>query len=172
MLYEDFLVGFFLFFKCSMGMDLFQMQFKLLFFPNCQCVIDVQFRDSSPRHPYLPCLASVAWVKSREMHWSLLALKEAREKELNLSGLRMVMVADATNPWSIEACDSFIKALSPRGLRPEALCTTAYSSEALTCAISRQATFFSFSLINTTYLFRNTLTRLISYIDSYIDFLY
>ena len=42
------------------------------------------------------CLASVAVVKSRDMHWGLLAQKE--HKDINLSSLRMLLVADGVNP--------------------------------------------------------------------------
>jgi len=40
--------------------------------------------------------ATVAVVKSRDMHWSLLAQKD--HKDVNLSSLRMLLVADGANP--------------------------------------------------------------------------
>ena len=42
------------------------------------------------------CVATVAVVKSRDMHWGLLAQKD--HKEVNLSSLRMLLVADGANP--------------------------------------------------------------------------
>jgi len=42
------------------------------------------------------CVATVAVVKSRDMHWGLLAQKDHRE--INLSSLRMLLVADGANP--------------------------------------------------------------------------
>ena len=42
------------------------------------------------------CAARVAVVKSRDMHWSLLAQRDQRD--LSLSSLRMLIVADGANP--------------------------------------------------------------------------
>lgn len=41
-------------------------------------------------------LATVAVVKSRDMHWGLLAQKE--HKDVSLASLRMLLVADGANP--------------------------------------------------------------------------
>ena len=40
--------------------------------------------------------AASALVKSRDLHWGLLAVKDA--KEINLSSLRLLLVADGANP--------------------------------------------------------------------------
>lgn len=40
--------------------------------------------------------ASVALVKSRDMHWGLMASRD--HKDINLSSLRMLLVADGANP--------------------------------------------------------------------------
>ncbi|KAG7256623.1 hypothetical protein CRUP_001651 [Coryphaenoides rupestris] len=79
--------------------------------------------------------ARVAVVKSRDMHWSLLAQRDQRE--LSLSSLRMLIVADGANPWSISSCDAFLNVFQSRGLRPEVICPCASSSEAMTVAIRR-----------------------------------
>lgn len=42
------------------------------------------------------CTARVAVVKSRDMHWSLLAQRDQRD--ISLSSLRMLIVADGANP--------------------------------------------------------------------------
>ncbi|TNN31607.1 Disco-interacting protein 2 C [Liparis tanakae] len=42
------------------------------------------------------CVAKVACVKSRDMHWALVAHREQRD--VNLSSLRMLVVADGSNP--------------------------------------------------------------------------
>lgn len=42
--------------------------------------------------------ASVALVKSRDMHWGLMAQRD--HKDVNLSSLRMLLVADGANPCS------------------------------------------------------------------------
>uniref|UniRef100_A0A4W3HS65 Disco interacting A n=2 Tax=Callorhinchus milii TaxID=7868 RepID=A0A4W3HS65_CALMI len=77
--------------------------------------------------------AHVAVVKSRDMHWSLLAQRDQRD--VNLSSLRMLIVADGANPWSISSCDAFVNVFQSRGLRPEVICPCASSSEAMTVAI-------------------------------------
>ncbi|CAL8240921.1 unnamed protein product [Merluccius merluccius] len=79
--------------------------------------------------------ARVAVVKSRDMHWSLLAQRDQRD--LSLSSLRMLVVADGANPWSISSCDAFLNVFQSRGLRPEVICPCASSSEAMTVAIRR-----------------------------------
>lgn len=43
--------------------------------------------------------ASVALVKSRDLHWGLLAAREQRD--LNFSSLRLLVVADGSNPCKI-----------------------------------------------------------------------
>ncbi|XP_034741432.1 disco-interacting protein 2 homolog A isoform X12 [Etheostoma cragini] len=79
--------------------------------------------------------ARVAVVKSRDMHWSLLAQREQRD--ISLSSLRMLIVADGANPWSISSCDAFLNVFQARGLRPEVICPCASSSEAMTVALRR-----------------------------------
>ncbi|XP_060786412.1 disco-interacting protein 2 homolog A isoform X2 [Neoarius graeffei] len=79
--------------------------------------------------------ARVAVVKSRDMHWSLLSQRDQRD--VSLSSLRMLIVADGANPWSISSCDAFLNAFQARGLRPEVICPCASSAEALTVAIRR-----------------------------------
>ncbi|XP_049341030.1 disco-interacting protein 2 homolog A isoform X4 [Astyanax mexicanus] len=79
--------------------------------------------------------ARVAVVKSRDMHWSLLSQKDQRD--ISLSSLRMLIVADGANPWSISSCDAFLNVFQARGLRPEVICPCASSPEAMTVAIRR-----------------------------------
>ncbi|KAL0985695.1 hypothetical protein UPYG_G00160630 [Umbra pygmaea] len=79
--------------------------------------------------------ARVAVVKSRDMHWSLLAQRDQRD--FSLSSLRMLIVADGANPWSISSCDAFLHVFQSRGLRPEVICPCASSAEALTVTIRR-----------------------------------
>ncbi|EHH58844.1 hypothetical protein EGM_08793, partial [Macaca fascicularis] len=77
--------------------------------------------------------ARAALVKSRDMHWSLLA--QRGQRDVSLSSLRMLIVADGANPWSISSCDAFLNVFQSRGLRPEVICPCASSPEALTVAI-------------------------------------
>jgi acyl-CoA synthetase (AMP-forming)/AMP-acid ligase II len=79
--------------------------------------------------------ATVAVCKSRDLHWGLLATRD--HKDVNLSSLRMLLVADGSNPWSLSSCDQFINVFNSRGLKPEAVCPCASSPEALTVAVRR-----------------------------------
>ncbi|XP_053420646.1 disco-interacting protein 2 homolog A isoform X6 [Nycticebus coucang] len=80
--------------------------------------------------------AQAALVKSRDMHWSLLA--QRGQRDVSLSSLRMLIVADGANPsGSISSCDAFLNVFQSRGLRPEVICPCASSPEALTVAIRR-----------------------------------
>ncbi|XP_055520653.1 disco-interacting protein 2 homolog C isoform X2 [Leucoraja erinacea] len=79
--------------------------------------------------------AKVACVKSRDMHWALVAHRDQRD--INLTSLRMLIVADGANPWSISSCDAFLNVFQSKGLRPEVICPCASSPEALTAAIRR-----------------------------------
>uniref|UniRef100_H3C8J6 Uncharacterized protein n=1 Tax=Tetraodon nigroviridis TaxID=99883 RepID=H3C8J6_TETNG len=80
--------------------------------------------------------AKVACVKSRDMHWAPVAHRDQRD--VNLSSLRMLLVADGSNPWSISSCDTFLNVFQSKGLRSEVRCPCA-SPEALTVAIRRPA---------------------------------
>uniref|UniRef100_A0A8D0G6T8 Disco interacting C n=1 Tax=Sphenodon punctatus TaxID=8508 RepID=A0A8D0G6T8_SPHPU len=79
--------------------------------------------------------AKVACVKSRDMHWALVAHRDQRD--INLSSIRMLIVADGANPWSISSCDAFLNVFQSKGLRQEVICPCASSPEALTVAIRR-----------------------------------
>lgn len=50
------------------------------------------------------CAAKVACVKSRDMHWALVAHRDQRD--INLSSLRMLVVADGSNPCKDTSCHS------------------------------------------------------------------
>uniref|UniRef100_A0A6Q2Z1A2 DMAP1-binding domain-containing protein n=1 Tax=Esox lucius TaxID=8010 RepID=A0A6Q2Z1A2_ESOLU len=67
--------------------------------------------------------AKVACVKSRDMHWALVAHRE--QKDISLSSLRMLLVADGSNPWSISSCDAFLNVFQSKGLRSEVICPCA-----------------------------------------------
>ncbi|CAL4058598.1 unnamed protein product [Meganyctiphanes norvegica] len=79
--------------------------------------------------------ASIAIVKSRDLHWGLLATKD--HKDVNLSSLRLLLVADGANPWSLSSCDQFLSVFQSKGLRPDAICPCASSPEALTVSVRR-----------------------------------
>lgn len=79
--------------------------------------------------------AAVAVVKSRDMHWGLLAQKD--HKDVNFNSLRMLLVADGANPWSLTSCDSFLSVFQSKGLKSESICPCAGSCEALTVSVRR-----------------------------------
>lgn len=79
--------------------------------------------------------ATIAICKSRDLHWGLLSTRN--HKEVNLSSLRIILVADGANPWSLSSCDQFSSVFLNRGLRQDAVCPCAISPEALTVSIRR-----------------------------------
>lgn len=79
--------------------------------------------------------ASLAVVKSRDLHWGLLATRDHRD--VHLGSLRMLLVADGANPWSLSSCDQFLAVFQTKGLRPDAVCPCAASSEVLTVSFRR-----------------------------------
>uniref|UniRef100_A0A915Q1K2 AMP-dependent synthetase/ligase domain-containing protein n=1 Tax=Setaria digitata TaxID=48799 RepID=A0A915Q1K2_9BILA len=79
--------------------------------------------------------AKTALVKSRDLHWGLLATRD--HKDINLSSLRSILVADGANPWSLSSCDQFASIFQSRGLRPGAVCPCAGSSETGTVSLRR-----------------------------------
>uniref|UniRef100_A0A8C2BCS7 Disco-interacting protein 2 homolog Cb n=1 Tax=Cyprinus carpio TaxID=7962 RepID=A0A8C2BCS7_CYPCA len=76
--------------------------------------------------------AKVACVKSRDLHWALMAYKD--QSDTTMSSLRMLLIADGSNPWSISSCDAFLNVFQSVGLRSEVICPCAGSPEALTVA--------------------------------------
>ncbi|KAK6105889.1 AMP-binding enzyme family protein [Brugia pahangi] len=82
--------------------------------------------------------AKTALVKSRDLHWGLLATRD--HKEINLSSLRSILVADGANPWSLSSCDQFASVFQSRGLKPDAVCPCAGSSETGTVSLRRPCT--------------------------------
>ncbi|CEF68538.1 Disco-interacting protein 2 homolog C [Strongyloides ratti] len=79
--------------------------------------------------------ASHVVLKSRDLHWSLLASKD--QKDINLNNIKSIIIADGANPWSLSSCDQFCSIFQKRGLRPEVLCPCAGSSESGLIAIRR-----------------------------------
>lgn len=79
--------------------------------------------------------ASLAVVKSRDLHWGLLATRDHRD--VHLGSLRMLLIADGANPWSLSSCDQFLAVFQTKGLRPDAVCPCAASSEVLTVSFRR-----------------------------------
>lgn len=79
--------------------------------------------------------ATCCIVASKDLHWSLHSGREP--KDINLLTLRMLLLADRANPWSLSACDSFVNEFEGKGLRKEVVCPCAHSSSGLTIAIRR-----------------------------------
>ena len=79
--------------------------------------------------------ATIAVCKSRDLHWGLLATKDHRD--INLASLRLLLVADGANPWSLSSCDQFLTVFQSKGLRAEAICPCASSAEGLTISVRR-----------------------------------
>uniref|UniRef100_A0A8C6VW38 Disco interacting B n=1 Tax=Nothobranchius furzeri TaxID=105023 RepID=A0A8C6VW38_NOTFU len=79
--------------------------------------------------------ARVALVKCRDLHWAMMAHRDQRD--VSLASLRMLIVADGANPWSVSSCDAFLSLFQSHGLKPEVVCPCAASPEAMTVAIRR-----------------------------------
>ncbi|MEE6471871.1 hypothetical protein FKM82_009403 [Ascaphus truei] len=79
--------------------------------------------------------ARIAVVKCRDLHWAMIAHRE--QKDISLASLRMLIVTDGANPWSVSSCDAFLSLFQNYGLKPEAICPCATSPEAMTVAIRR-----------------------------------
>uniref|UniRef100_A0A7E4W3K9 AMP-binding domain-containing protein n=1 Tax=Panagrellus redivivus TaxID=6233 RepID=A0A7E4W3K9_PANRE len=91
--------------------------------------------------------ASTALVKSRDLHWSVMATPRdstgqvlppsGNAAPMTLASLRCVVVADGANPWSLSPCDQFAAAFHSRGLRPDSICPVAGSPETGTLCLRR-----------------------------------
>ncbi len=83
---------------------------------------------------------TTAIVRSRDMHWAVLAIREMNNVStaINLSSLRLLLISDGSNPWSLTAVDTFLSTFLPRGLQSDCCCPCSYSSETLTLSIRRQ----------------------------------
>uniref|UniRef100_A0AAQ5ZA42 DMAP1-binding domain-containing protein n=1 Tax=Amphiprion ocellaris TaxID=80972 RepID=A0AAQ5ZA42_AMPOC len=79
--------------------------------------------------------ARVSLVKCRDLHWAMMAHRDQRDT--SLASLRMLIVADGANPWSVSSCDAFLNVFQSHGLKPEVICPCATSPEAMTVAIRR-----------------------------------
>uniref|UniRef100_A0A8D3D9C2 Disco-interacting protein 2 homolog Bb n=1 Tax=Scophthalmus maximus TaxID=52904 RepID=A0A8D3D9C2_SCOMX len=79
--------------------------------------------------------ARIALVKCRDLHWAMMAHRDQRET--SLASLRMLIVADGANPWSVSSCDAFLNVFQSHGLKPEVICPCATSPEAMTVALRR-----------------------------------
>ncbi|CAF1064496.1 unnamed protein product, partial [Didymodactylos carnosus] len=86
---------------------------------------------------------TVGIVKSRDMHWAVLSSHESNSSsskdssQINLSSLRILLIGDGSNPWSITSVDTFLSTFQSKGLRQDALCPCSYSCETLTLSIRR-----------------------------------
>jgi acyl-CoA synthetase (AMP-forming)/AMP-acid ligase II len=83
---------------------------------------------------------TTAIVRSRDMHWAVLAVRDMNNLSsmINLSSLRLLLISDGSNPWSLTAVDTFLSTFISRGLRSDCCCPCSYSSETLTLSIRRQ----------------------------------
>uniref|UniRef100_A0A914GXB6 AMP-dependent synthetase/ligase domain-containing protein n=1 Tax=Globodera rostochiensis TaxID=31243 RepID=A0A914GXB6_GLORO len=79
--------------------------------------------------------AQHAVAKSRDLHWSLMAVGD--HSQIQLKSLRCLLVADGANPWSLSSCDQFISTFKSHGIWPGALCPCAGSAETGIVAMRR-----------------------------------
>ncbi|KAL3076785.1 hypothetical protein niasHS_011522 [Heterodera schachtii] len=80
--------------------------------------------------------AQHAVAKSRDLHWSLMAIGD-HSQQIQLKSLRCLLVADGANPWSLSSCDQFIVTFKSHGIWPGALCPCAGSAKTGIVAMRR-----------------------------------
>ena len=81
--------------------------------------------------PVSPLTASLAIVKSRDMHWGLMAQKE--HKGINLGSLRMLLVADGANPCKLTHSSTFMNGSVLQNLPLKALFNNVSTLKNLRC---------------------------------------
>ncbi|XP_019861409.1 PREDICTED: disco-interacting protein 2 homolog C-like [Amphimedon queenslandica] len=67
-----------------------------------------------------------------------ISLSQHKEmRDLKLDNVRMILLDDGVNPWSLASSDMFFEAFTVKGLNREALCPCAGSPETLTLSLRR-----------------------------------
>jgi acyl-CoA synthetase (AMP-forming)/AMP-acid ligase II len=81
--------------------------------------------------------ATCVVTSSRALNGCISLANHKELKDLNLEGVRMMLLDDGANPWSLASSDLFYDAYSPKGLSRQALCPCAGSPETLTVSLRR-----------------------------------
>lgn len=81
--------------------------------------------------------ASCVISSSRALSGCVSLAQHKELRDLKLDGVRMLLLDDGANPWSLASSDLFFEAYSSKGLNREALCPCAGSPETLTVSLRR-----------------------------------
>lgn len=81
--------------------------------------------------------ASCILTSSRSLAGCIQLASSKEMNNINLETIRLLLLSDGANPWSLAASDAFIDAFSPKGLDRNVVCPCAGSPEALTVSLRR-----------------------------------
>ena len=74
-------------------------------------------------------------LSSRVMNAAIAQSQASELRYMTLERVRMFILRDAQNPWSLGSCDAFVEAFKSKGVCQEKLVLCAYSPETLTISI-------------------------------------
>jgi len=83
--------------------------------------------------------ASIVLAKSRDLHWTL-SVNSKQINNVDMKTVRMMLISDGANPWSIGACELFVMEHEKRNLDKKVVCPCSWSPEALTVSVRRPGT--------------------------------
>ena len=81
--------------------------------------------------------ASCILTSSRALAGCIQMANLKEMNNVNLETIRMILLADGANPWSLATSDAFVDAYSGKNLSKETVCPCAGSPEALTVSLRR-----------------------------------
>ena len=81
--------------------------------------------------------ASCVILSSRVMNTAIAQSQASELRYMTLAKVRMFLVRDAQNPWSLGSCDAFVDAFKAKGIKQENLVLCASSPETMTLSIRR-----------------------------------
>lgn len=81
--------------------------------------------------------ASCVILSSRVMNTAIVQAQASELRYMTLERVRMFLVRDAQNPWSLGSCDAFVDAFKSKGVLQQNLVLCATSPETMTISIRR-----------------------------------
>ena len=81
--------------------------------------------------------ASCVILSSRVMNTAIAQSQAYELRYMTLERVRIFLVRDAQNPWSLGSCDAFVDAFKSKGVKQENLVLCASSPETMTLSIRK-----------------------------------
>ena len=81
--------------------------------------------------------ASCVILSSRVMNTAIVQAQASELRYMTLERVRMFLVRDAQNPWSLGSCDAFVEAFKSKGVLQQNLVLCATSPETMTISIRK-----------------------------------